>query len=61
MKVILTDRAGNKVSEIETQDGPFQFTIKTASGWKEYTLSFIYKRDNEGGRDPTKLKGAMLQ
>lgn len=61
MKVVLTDRVGNKVAEVETSDGPYTFKLQTASGLKEYKLSFIYKRDTEGGRDPTKLKGAMLQ
>lgn len=61
MTVVLIDKAGKKIADIETADGPFSFQLQTVSGLREYTLSFVFKRDSEGNKDPEKVKGAMLQ
>jgi len=60
-KVEVFDPKGNKIAEVDVHEGPYSFQLQTVTGLKNYKLSFIYKRDAEGGKDPTKIKGAMLQ
>jgi len=61
MTVKLIDPNGNEVAELDVHEGPYNFELQTASGMKNYKLSFIYKRGPDGEKDPSKIKGAMLQ
>ena len=61
MKINLLDRDGHKCAEVETDKGPFSFELSTVSGPKVYKLSVVYKRQEDGTKDLTKIKGAMLQ